>query len=85
MKFVREDPRADDIMMFDFADWAEKCLRWPLRFAIAGSNKLVTELSTYTSCTVDCSLTALYIDMELLTSNWMLLPIIAASGFTYLF
>jgi len=84
-KFVRENPKADDIMMFDFTDRADKCLRRPWRFAIAGSDKLVTELSTYTSCTLYCELTAFYIDMELLTSDSMLLPIIAASGFMYFF
>jgi len=83
-KFVRENPSADDLMMFDFADRADKCLRRPCRFALPGSDKLVTELSTYTSGILYCSLTAFYIDMELLTSDSMLLPIIAASGFTYL-
>jgi len=72
-------------MMFDFADCVDKCLRRPWRFAIAGSNKLVTELSTYTSCTLYSLLTAFYFDMEQLTSDCMLLPIIAASGFTYFF
>ena len=84
-KFVRDNPRADDIMMFHLADPADKCLCGPWRFAIAGSDKLVTELSTYTSSTLCCELTAVYIDMERLTSDSMLLPIIAASGFMYFF
>ena len=82
---MRKDPRADDIMMFDFADREDRCLFRPWRFAIAGSDELVKQLSTYTSCTLYCFLTALYIDMELLTSDSMLLPMIAASGFTYIF
>ena len=72
-------------MMFDFAERADKCLRRRWSLAIAGSDKLVTELSTYTSCTLYCELTAFYIDRELLTSDSMMLPIIAASGFTYFF
>jgi hypothetical protein len=71
--------------MFDFVDCVDKGLRRPWRFAIAGSEKLVTELSAYTSCTVYCQLTGFYIDMELLTSDCMLLPIIAGSGYMYLF
>jgi len=38
-------------MMWDFADCVDKYLRQPWRFAIPGSDKLVTELSTYYSCT----------------------------------
>jgi hypothetical protein len=72
-------------MMFDFADREDKCFRRPWRFAVAGSDKLVTELSTYTSCTLYCELTAFYIDIELLTSDTMLLAFFAASGFTYFF
>jgi len=39
----------------------------------------------YTNCTLYCSLTADYVDMELVTSDWMLLLIFAASGITYHF
>ena len=85
MKLVRENPTADNIMMFNFADCADKCLRQPWRFAIVGRDKLVTELSTYTSYTLYCLLITFYIDMELLTSDCMPLPIIAASHFTYFF
>jgi len=53
--------------------------------AIVGSDKSVMELSTYTSCTLYCELTAFYVDMKLLISDSMLLPIIAVSGFTYFF
>jgi hypothetical protein len=49
MEFVRETPRAVDIEMADFTDCEDKCLREPSRFAIAGSNNLITELSIYTS------------------------------------
>ena len=50
-----------------------------------GSNELVTELSAYTSGTLDYLSTSFNIDIELLTSDCMLLPIIATSGFTYFF
>jgi len=80
-KFIRKHHWADDIMMFDFTECADNCIRWPWRSAIAGADKLVTELSTYTSCTLYCELTAFYVDMKLLTSGCMLLPIIAASNF----
>jgi len=50
-----------------------------------GSNELVTELSPYTSGALYHQLTAFYIDMELFTSKYMLLPIIDASGFMYNF
>jgi hypothetical protein len=49
-----------------------------------GRDKLVTEFSTYPSCTIHCYFSALYIDMELLRSECMLLPNIAASGITYI-
>jgi hypothetical protein len=40
-KFAHEIPRADVIMMFNFADFADKCLGRPWRFLITGSNRLV--------------------------------------------
>jgi len=71
--------------MFDVPDCADKCLRRPWRFAIVGSDELRTKLSTYLSCISYHYLTAFYIDMEILTSDCMLLPIIAASSVTYHF
>jgi len=49
------------------------------------SNKMVTDLSTYNSCTLYCLLMAVYLGMELLTSDCMLLPILAPSSFTHHF
>jgi len=71
--------------MTDFTECAGKYFRQPWKFAIAGRDKLVTDLSTYPSCTLYRLLTTFSVDMELLTSSWMLLPIIAKSGFTYFF
>jgi len=84
-KFVHENPRAEDIIMFDFMHSADEFLHRPWRVAIPGSDNLVTKLSTYPSCILYCYLTAFYIDMEILTSDCILLPIIAASGVTYSF
>jgi len=44
-----EDPRADQIMMFDFADRADKYLFPPSRFASQGSDKLVPGLPKFNS------------------------------------
>jgi len=38
---IHDTPRADNIMMFDFAECADKCLGWPWRFRITGSDKYV--------------------------------------------
>jgi len=37
-------------MIFDVTDCADKCLGWAWRFAVTGNDKLVTQLSMYTSC-----------------------------------
>jgi hypothetical protein len=85
MKFVLENARADEITIFDFAACGDQCLSRQWMFAIAGHDELVTEVCTYRSGTLYCWLTAVYVDMERLTSNCMLLPIIEASGFRYFF
>jgi hypothetical protein len=41
MKFICQNPRAHNIMMFDFADCAEKCLYQPWSFPVMGSDKFV--------------------------------------------
>src|SRR5882757_2399755 len=79
------NPRPDAIMVFDFANCADKWLRRAWRVAIAGRETFVTELSMYPSCALYCKLTAFHVDMELLTSSCMLPPAIAASCFTYIF
>jgi hypothetical protein len=49
-KFVCENPRTDNIVMFNFADCADKCLGRPWRFAVTECDKLVMYLSTYPLC-----------------------------------
>jgi len=48
-KFVHENPRAGNIMTFDFADWVDECLGEPCRYPITGGYTFVTLLSTYSS------------------------------------
>jgi len=83
MNVGRKNRGADDSMMFYFAGCSYNCLCQQGRFAIAGSYKFVTELSTKTSCTLYSKLTAFYTNMELLTSDCMLLSIKSASSFRY--
>jgi len=44
-KFIHKNPRADCMLMFDPSDCANKCLCWPWRFSVMGSNELLTPLS----------------------------------------
>jgi len=81
-KFICENPSADNIMMFNFADCADKCLCQPWRFPITGSNTLVTLLYTDTRCTLYSLLTAINLDTNSFTSNCMLLLILAVSSRT---
>jgi hypothetical protein len=48
MIFVCENPRAENIMMFEFADCGQNYLGRPSWFPITGKNEFVTELDTYT-------------------------------------
>jgi hypothetical protein len=41
-KVICENPRAHNIMMFDFAYYADKCVCSPWRFPVTGSNEFVT-------------------------------------------
>jgi len=41
-RFISQNLRTDDIVMFNFADCVDICLGWPWRFAFTGSDKLVT-------------------------------------------
>jgi len=52
MKFVRQDPRVDNIMIVNFVDWAEICHGRSSRFPIMGGIKLLTQLSAYNCCTL---------------------------------
>jgi len=70
------------MMMFNFADFADKCLGQPWRFAITGGDELVMQLSLYSSCILYHWLTAVYRDTTTVSSDRMLLCILAASGFT---
>lgn len=53
-KLVRQNPTADDIMMFCFVDCAEICIGQPWRFPITGCDKLVTFLSMYSRFVLYC-------------------------------
>jgi len=44
-KFICEDPRADNIMMFDFEDCAEKYHCQPWRVPVTGSDEFFTMFS----------------------------------------
>ena len=80
-KFVRQNPRADIIMMFNFADCEDKCHGQAWRFPMTGGYKLVTQLSNYTSCMLYDQLMAVHFGSTILTSDRMLLRILAASTF----
>jgi len=40
-KFISENPRTDNIVMFNFAECLDKCRGQPWKFPITGSDKLV--------------------------------------------
>jgi len=82
-KFVCEKPRTDHIVMFAFAHCVDMCLGRPRKSPGMGSNESATKLSTDHGCALICSLTFVYIGMDWLTSDWMLLPYLAASSFMY--
>jgi len=69
-------------MMFDVPDCADECLGRPFMFPGMGSDKLVMKLYTDTRCTLYGKLMAVYLDMDTLTSNCMLILVLAASGLT---
>jgi len=81
-KFVLENQRADNVLIFNFADCAEKCLGWPWWSPAASSNELVRLVSMYTCCALYGKLMAVYRDMVILTSNCTLVFIVAASCLT---
>jgi len=78
----RKNPRADNIISFDFEDIADKCLSYTGRFPITLSDNLVMWVSRSTYSTFYDSLTAIYPDLDIRTSNYMLLYILAASNRT---
>jgi len=81
--FICENPRTDSILIFNFADFAGKCLGRPWSCPLTGSDELVTSISNYPSCVLYCLLTVINIDIDWVTSDRMLLCILAASGLTY--
>jgi len=81
-KFVRENARADNIVIFNFLYCADKGLRRPWGFPVTGGEILVTYLSPYTSCSLYNQSTGIYNVMDILTSTRVLLLVRAASGFT---
>jgi len=70
-KFMLENPSTYNIMMFIFAECADKCLGRLWRFAVTGGNKLVTLLAIYIHYMLLGWLTAVYLDMDSVTSNCM--------------
>ena len=72
LNFASENPRTDNIVLFNFADCAAKCLGRRCRIPVTARDDLVTSLSTYPSCALYCWLTVVYIDMDWLTSDCML-------------
>jgi len=79
-KFFCEHPRPHNIMMLELVDSPKKCCHWQCRFSIPGSVTLDMCLLKYTSSTLYIHLTAIYLDMDLLTSNYTLLVSLAASS-----
>ena len=67
--------------MVDIADSADKCLGQQWRFPITGGYKLVTQVSRYSSWMLYHLLAAVYLDTTTLTSDHILLLILAAFGF----
>jgi len=81
MKFIHENPRADNITIVDFMDCAEQWVRRPWRFPITGSDTLVMKLSMYKSCALNSDLPAVCLDLDILISYRMPLFIVAAACF----
>jgi hypothetical protein len=81
-KVICENPRAENILMVDFADCVDNghCHQWA--FPVMGRDKFVTWLCMETRGTFSGELTAVRLDMVILTSKWMILPIFAASSLT---
>ena len=70
------------MMMFNLVECADKCLGQQWRFPISSGNKVVTYLSALTRCTLYSQLAFVRHGMNILTSNCMLLLILAASSLT---
>jgi hypothetical protein len=68
--------------MFHFTDDGDESFRPSWWFPIAGCPKLVSMLSMYTSGELYNELTAVYLGMDKLTSNHVLLQILAPSNIT---
>jgi len=79
-KLICEYPGAENIMMFDFAHFVDKCLCRPSMFPVTGSDIFGRLLCTDTRCTLFGQLTADCLDMDTPTSHRMLLPIVPASS-----
>jgi len=50
--FVSENARANNVMIFNLVDCADKCLDWPWRFPVMSHGKLNLGLSAHTRCTL---------------------------------
>jgi len=67
--------------MFNFPYCADQGLCRPWGFPVTGSEILVTQLPPYTGCSSCTQLTDVYHDLDILTSNCVLLLVCAASRF----
>jgi hypothetical protein len=83
MKLVRHNSTANVTMLFRLSGCAVEFGRKPSRFSIVGSNKLLIELSTSTTWILWDDMAVYYFDMELLTSNQILLTTNDMYGFMY--
>jgi len=81
-KSVPKHSKADHIMMCDFVACADKYFGRAWRLPIRSGDKPVMKLTVYTCCTLYGELTAIYHGLNILTSNCMLLHILASSGLT---
>jgi len=82
IQLLCENAIADHISEFNLAGWMTKNLGGPWRPPITSSTHLVTEVSEYTPCALYGERTVVYYDIDILTSNSILLLIFAASGLT---
>jgi hypothetical protein len=74
MTMFGENPGADIIRKFKLVDCVEKYIRRPWNFPIMTSPTFVTKILRYTSTTLYNPLTAVYGDVNKLSSNSMLIP-----------
>jgi len=82
-KYRCHNPSAEYIIMFDFIDQSGKYHVWLLPWPITGSYLFLRWLSVYTHSTVYSELTGIYLVMDVVTFDRILLHIFATFGITY--